>query len=54
MSNKEVARKATHIKWEKSRSIVLELETLMREDRVPHKILECIRGFLIYVVRNFK
>ena len=26
----------------------------MREDRVPHKRLECIRGFLIYVVRTFK
>ena len=30
------------------------METLMREDRVPHKRLECIRGFLIYVTRNFK
>ena len=53
-SNKEVATTVTQIKWEKTRSLVLELETLMREDRVPHKILECIRGFLIYVVRNFK
>ena len=26
----------------------------MRDDRVPHKRLECIIGFLIYVVRNFK
>ena len=26
----------------------------MKEYRVPHKILECIRGFLIYVARNFK
>ena len=41
-SNKEVAITATHIKWGK-RSLVLELETLMREDRVSHKRLECIR-----------
>ena len=26
----------------------------MREDRVPHKILNCIRGFLIYVASTFK
>ena len=26
----------------------------MREDRVTHKRLECIRGFLIYVARTFK
>ena len=26
----------------------------MREDRVPHKILYFIRGFLIYVARTFK
>ena len=38
----------------KTRSLVLELETLMREDRVPHKILECIRGLLIYVARDFR
>ena len=38
----------------KTRSLVLELETLMREDRVTHKILECIRGFLIYVARDFR
>ena len=25
----------------------------MREDRVPHKILERIRGLLIYVARTF-
>ena len=37
----------------KTRILVLELETLMREDRVTHKRLECIRGFLIYVARTF-
>ena len=54
MSNKEVATTVNHSKWEKTRSIVLELETLMREDRVHHNILECIRVFLTYVARNFK
>ena len=53
-SNKEVVITVTQIKWGKTRSLVLELETLMREDRVPHKILECIRGFLIHVARTFK
>ena len=52
--NKELATKVTHIKWEKTRSLVLEPETLKREDRVTHKILECIRRFLIYVARTFK
>ena len=52
--NKEVATTATQIKWGKTRSLVLELETLTREERVPHKRLECIRGFLIYVARDFK
>ena len=37
-----------------SRSIFLELETLMREDRVTHKRLEYMRGFLIYVARTSK
>ena len=53
-SNKEVAITVTRIKRGKTRSLVLELETLMREDMVPHKILECRRGFLIYVARIFK
>ena len=53
-SNKEVAITATQIKWEKTSSLFLELETLMREDRVLHTRLKCIRGFLIYVARNFK
>ena len=35
-------------------SLVLELETFISKDRVPHKRLECIRGFLIYMYRNFK
>ena len=30
------------------------METLIRKDRVPHKIWECIRGFLIYVSSAFK
>ena len=53
-SNKEVAITVTHNKWEKTRSLVQEMEILMREDRVPHKWLECIRGLLLYVARNFK
>ena len=53
-SNKEVEITVNQIKWGKTRSLVLEMETLMREDRVPHKRLECIRGFLIYVARTFK
>ena len=52
--NKEVVITVTQIKWEKTRIIVLELKILMREERVPHKILEGIRGFLIYVARTFK
>ena len=39
-SNKEVEITVTQIKWEKTRSLVPELETLMKEDMVPHKILE--------------
>ena len=38
----------------KKRSFVLGLETLMREYRVTHKRLECIRGFIIYMARAFK
>ena len=38
----------------KIRSLALEMETFKREDRVTHKRLECIRGFLIYVARTFK
>ena len=51
-SNKEVEITVTRSKWGETRSLVLELETLMREDRVPHKRLECIIGFLIYVDRT--
>ena len=53
-SNKEVAIKVTQNKIGKIRSLVLELDTLMREVRVPHKRLECIRVFLIYVARTVK
>ena len=53
-SNKEIKITVTQVKMEKTRSLDLELEILMREDRMPHKILECIRGLLIYVARNFK
>ena len=53
-SNKEVAITVTHVKWVKTRILVLELGTLIMEDRLSHKILECIRGFLIYVARTFK
>ena len=52
--NKEVVITATHVKQVKTRVLIIELETLTREDRVTHKRLECIKGFLIYVVRNFK
>ena len=38
----EVVIKVTEVKWGKMRSLVLEMETLMIEDRVTHKILECI------------
>ena len=38
----------------KTRILVLELETLVREDRVTHNRLGCIRGFLIYFVTTFK
>ena len=38
----------------KMRNLVLELETLMWEYRVPHKRLEFIRGLLVYVARNYK
>ena len=44
----------TQVKWEKMRSLVLELDILMREDGVPHKRLEFIRGFLIYLVTTSK
>ena len=27
---------------------------MVREDRAPQNILKCIRGFLIYVDRNYK
>ena len=53
-SNKKVAITVTQIKGKKTRSLVLELEKLMREDRLPHNRLECIRGFLIYSARTFK
>ena len=38
----------------KMRILVLELETLTRENVVPHKRLECLRGILIYVIRTYK
>ena len=38
----------------KTSSLVLELETLVWEDRVPHKRLELIKGLLVYVARNYK
>ena len=53
-SNKEVEITVKQVKWVKTRILALEMETLMREERVPHKRLEYIRGFLIYVAGTFK
>ena len=44
-SNKEVEIIFTQVKRGKTRSLVLELETLIREDRVTQKRLECTTGF---------
>ena len=38
-SRNEVMITGTEVKWEKMRSLVLELETLMKEDKAPHKRL---------------
>ena len=53
-SNKEMEIILTQVKGGKKRSLVLELETLIREDRVTQKRLECTTGFRIYVDKNFK
>ena len=49
-SSDELVIIVTDVKRGKMRSLVLELDKFMRGDRVPHKRLEQIRGFLIYVV----
>ena len=50
----EVVITVTEVKWGKMRSVVIDLDMLIREDKVPHKRLECIRGFLIYVTSTYK
>ena len=52
-SSNEVVIIVTEVKWENMRSLVLDLEALMSEDKVPHKRLKCINGFLVYVARTY-
>ena len=46
----------TLVKWLKTQSLIKELDEMLREDpkNIPHKRLEQIRGFLIYVARTYK
>ena len=41
-------------KWQKTKELILELSTLLREGKLPQKRLERIHGFLIYVSRTFR
>ena len=54
ISINEVVISVVEVKRGETRSLVLDMEMLMREDKVPDKSLGCIRGFLVYVARTYK
>ena len=41
-------------KWQKTKELILELSTLLREGNLPQKRLERISEFLIYISRTFR
>ena len=41
-------------KWQKTKELILELSTLLREGKLHWKQLERIRGFLIYISQTFR
>ena len=49
-----VVATVTEEKWKKTRGLVEELRDMVDDGSMPHKRLECIRGFLIYVARTYK
>ena len=52
----EVVATVTQVKWLKTQGLIEELKDLLQKDpeHIPHKRLEQIRGFLIYVARTYK
>ena len=53
-TGKGVVATVTIEKWQKTKELILELSTLLREGKLPRERLERIRGFLIYVSRTFR
>ena len=51
---KWIGYNSDEVKLGKTRSLVPDMDTLMRGYIVPHKRLECIRVFLIYVASTYK
>ena len=49
-----VVATVSSVKWERTRSLILELRDLHQERAIPHKRLEQIRVFLIYVARTYR
>ena len=43
----------TLVKWNKTQELIRELKALLDKPKLPHKQLEQIRGFLVYVARTF-
>jgi len=58
----EVVATVTDVKWVKTRTLIIELQTMLDQgitpkhttSWVPRKRLECIRGYLIYVARTYR
>jgi len=56
----EVVATVTDVKWEKTRSLIQELQVMLDQGTaattrsVPRKRLECIRGYLVYVARTYR
>ena len=50
-----VVATVSEVKWQKVKDLIEELEEMMKHPEVlPHKRLEQIRGFLIYVSRTYR
>ena len=53
-TKEQVWATVTLTKWQKTQNLIAELWDMMAAQRIPHKRLEQIRGFLVYVTRTYR
>lgn len=50
----QVSATITLVKWQRMQSLISELSDMSTASKIPHKRLEQIRGFLVYITRTYR